>query len=62
VVIKALNLGADAYIIKPFDVEAVLRTIREHLKKQHEAKTYNQEKVLEFIKTRARELETTTHQ
>jgi hypothetical protein len=40
----------------------VLRTIKEHLKKQQEAKKYSQERVVEFIKTRAKELEALTHQ
>jgi len=58
--VAAVNQGADAYIIKPFDVEVVLRTIRDHLQKQREARTYSEGKIIEFIKTRARELGTTT--
>jgi DNA-binding NtrC family response regulator len=54
--VEAVNKGADAYIIKPFNVEKALNTIKEHLKKQEEAKQYSQEKVAEFIETRAREL------
>ncbi|MFQ6067940.1 MAG: response regulator [Candidatus Bathyarchaeia archaeon] len=56
--IEAVNKGADSYILKPFNMESVLNTIREHLKKQQEAKRYCEEKVTEFIETRARELET----
>ncbi|MFP3984394.1 MAG: response regulator [Candidatus Bathyarchaeia archaeon] len=55
--IEAVNQGADAYILKPFNVENVLDTIKEHLKKQKNAKKYSQEKVAEFIQTRAKELE-----
>jgi DNA-binding NtrC family response regulator len=55
--INALNKGANAYIVKPFDMDKVLQTIKEQLKKQEEEKKYNQEKVTEFIKTRVRELE-----
>ena len=58
--IKAVNKGANAYITKPFKVNAILQTIRENLKKQEEATKYSQEKVLEFIETKAKELETTT--
>ncbi len=54
--IEALNRGADAYILKPFDMEKVLEVIREQLKKQWEEKKYSQEKVAEFIETRVREL------
>jgi len=57
--IEAINKGADGYIVKPIKVESLLDTIKEHLKKQQEAKTYNQEKIKEFIETRVRELETT---
>jgi len=58
--IEAVNEGADAYIVKPFDMNNVLNTIKENLKKQQEAKKYSEEKVTEFIETRARELETTS--
>jgi len=55
--IEAVNRGADAYIVKPFDMDKVLATIREQLRKQEEEKRYSQEKVAEFIETRVRELE-----
>lgn len=55
--IEAVNKGADAYILKPFDVEKVLATIKEQLKKQEEEKQYSQEKVIEFIETRIKEIE-----
>jgi DNA-binding NtrC family response regulator len=55
--VEAVNRGADAYILKPFDMRNVLRTIEEELKKQQEEKRYSQEKVAEFIETRVRELE-----
>jgi len=53
----AVNKGADAYIMKPFDMEKVLVTIKDQLKKQKEEKKYSQEKVAEFIEARVRELE-----
>ena len=62
--IEAVDKGADAYILKPFDMDNVLNKIKEHLKKQQEAKKYSQEKVTEFIETRFKELEeekTITH-
>ncbi len=52
--IEALNKGADAYILKPFDVKKVLETIREHLKKQQGSQEYSEEKVAEFVETRFR--------
>jgi len=57
--VTAVNKSADAYILKPLNIETVLTTVEEHLRKQHEAKEYNQEKVKEFIEARARELEET---
>jgi DNA-binding NtrC family response regulator len=54
---EAVNRGADAYILKPFDVEKVLITIEYQLEKQRTEKRYSQEKVAEFIETRVRELE-----
>ncbi|MEM3459048.1 MAG: response regulator [Candidatus Bathyarchaeia archaeon] len=55
--VEAVNRGADAYIMKPFDMDKVLATIKEQLKKQEEEKRYSQEKVAEFIETRVRELD-----
>ena len=56
--IEAVNKGADGYILKPVKTEQLLSTVQEHLRKQREAKIYSEEKVKEFIETRARELET----
>lgn len=54
---EALNKGADAYILKPFDTEKILKTIQEQLIKQEEEKRYSQKKVTEFIGARVKELE-----
>jgi DNA-binding NtrC family response regulator len=53
--VDAVNRGADGYVLKPFNVEKVLKIIDEQLKKQEEEKEYNQNKVAEFIETRVRE-------
>jgi len=58
--IEAVNKGADGYVLKPLKTEELLSTIQEHLRKQREAKKYTEEKVKEFIETRARELERQT--
>jgi len=55
--IEAVNKGADGYVIKPFNMDSVLNTIKEHLQKQREEKKYSEEKVREFVETRAAELE-----
>jgi len=54
--IEAVNKGADGYIIKPVNMESLLTTVEEHLKKQQEARKYSEEKVVEYVETRAREL------
>jgi DNA polymerase II large subunit len=43
--------------MKPFDMDNVLRTMEEQLKKQEEEKKYGKEKVTEFIETHVKELE-----
>ena len=55
--IEAVNRGADAYIVKPYTMEDLLRKIKEQLQKQQEAKKYSEEKVKEFIEARAEEHE-----
>ena len=56
--ISAVNKGADAYVMKPFEVEKILQTIQEQLKKQEEEQSYSEDKVVEFIETRIKALET----
>jgi DNA-binding NtrC family response regulator len=55
--VDAVNKGADAYIIKPFDVKKVLKTIQEQLSQQQNEKEYSQEQVAEFIEARVKELD-----
>ncbi len=56
--IQAVNRGADGYVVKPIvNMDAFLSTIREHLKKQEESERYTEEKVAEYIESRAREHE-----
>lgn len=55
--IEAVNRGADAYIVKPYTMQDLLRKIKEHLQKQQEAKKFSEEKVKEFIEARAEEHE-----
>jgi DNA-binding NtrC family response regulator len=62
--VEALNQGADAYIIKPVKLkpvkpEKLLALIEEKLEKQRKAEKMTEEKVTEWIKTRARKLEDT---
>ena len=54
--IEAVNEGADGYILKPMKIDNLLKKIKEHLKKQEKNKEYSEQKVTEFIETRAKEL------
>ena len=57
--IEAVNRKADAYIVKPVDVEKLLITIETHLELQEMEKTYSEEKVVEYIETRVKEITNT---
>ena len=52
----ALNQGADAYVIKPVKPEKLLDLIEGKLDEQSEAEKMTDEKVTEWIKTRARKI------
>jgi DNA-binding NtrC family response regulator len=54
--IAAVNRSADAYIIKPFDVEKMLVTIKEQIEKQKQERNITEERVAEFIETRINEI------
>ena len=54
--IAALNKSADAYLIKPIDIENLLNTVKEQLQLQENEKEFSEQKVAEFIETRVKEL------
>jgi len=55
--VRALNLGADAYVMKPVNPENLLKVVEEKLKEQKEAETMTEEKIAEWIENRIRKLE-----
>jgi DNA-binding NtrC family response regulator len=55
--VDAVNKGADAYVLKPFNVEKTLKIIEEQLEKQRSARKYSEQRISEFIETRVKELE-----
>jgi two-component system response regulator HydG len=55
--IKSVNEKADAYLVKPFDPEELLIVIADNLRQQKEEIKYTQEKVLEYIRNRVREID-----
>jgi len=50
--VEALNLGADAYIMKPVDPKDLLKVIEEQLHKQRKETVITQKKIAQFIETR----------
>lgn len=54
--IDSVNMKADAYVVKPVDLDKILELIREQLKLQEAEKKYSQQKVAEFIETRVKEI------
>ena len=55
--VAALNKNADAYLIKPVDIEKLLSTVKEQLQLQENEKAFSEQKVAEFIETRVKEME-----
>jgi two-component system, NtrC family, response regulator AtoC len=55
--VEALNKGAHAYIMKPFDMKKVIETVGQQLELQKDEIKFSQEKVAEFVKSRVKELE-----
>jgi DNA-binding NtrC family response regulator len=57
--ITALNKNADAYLVKPVNVEKLLSTVKEQLKLQETEREFSEVKVAEFIESRVKELSST---
>jgi DNA-binding NtrC family response regulator len=54
--VAALNKNADAYLIKPVDIEKLLNTVKEQLLLQENEREFSEQKIAEFIETRAKEI------
>jgi DNA-binding NtrC family response regulator len=55
--VEALNLGADAYVVKPVKPKDLLLVIEEKLEQQLLTEKMTEDKVTEWIKARVRKLE-----
>ncbi len=55
--VRALNLGADAYLMKPINPKELLKVIEDKLREQWEAEIMSEERVREWIETRLRKLQ-----
>jgi len=53
--VDAVNKQANAYLIKPVEISALLETIKEQLERQESEKTFNEAKIGEYMQNRARE-------
>ena len=56
--VTAVNRSADAFLMKPVNMEILLKTVRDVLRKQEEEERFSEQKVAEFIETKFRKLET----
>jgi DNA-binding NtrC family response regulator len=54
--ISALNKNADAYLLKPVDVEKLLATVKQQLDDQKNELKFSEQKVAEFIESRVKEV------
>jgi len=54
--ISALNKNADAYLLKPVDVEKLLATVKQQLEAQESERKFSEQKVAEFIESRVKEV------
>jgi two-component system response regulator HydG len=55
--IEAVNKKADGYLIKPVDPEALLKVIDEQIREQGAELRYTQEKVVEYINSRVKQID-----
>jgi len=53
--VTALNNSADAYLVKPVDIEKLLKTVEEQIIAQENEKAFSEQKVAEFIESRFKE-------
>jgi DNA-binding response OmpR family regulator len=58
--ISALNKNADAYLLKPVDVEKLLITVKEQLQAQEAEQQFSEQRVAEFIESRVKEISTSS--
>jgi len=54
--VEALNMGADAYLLKPVELEELLSVVKEKLYEQEEAEKMSEEQVMDWINIRIKKL------
>jgi len=56
--VQSVNLGADAFLVKPVELGKLLTVVKAKLKEQEETETMSQEKVTKWIQNRVRKIQT----
>ncbi|HMK82540.1 MAG TPA: response regulator [Candidatus Bathyarchaeia archaeon] len=56
--IEALNKQADAYLVKPVNIDDLLSEVAKQLKVREEDIKYSEQKVAEFVNSRIKEIQT----
>jgi DNA-binding response OmpR family regulator len=54
--ITSVNKSADAYLVKPVDIEKLLSVVKEQLQLQAAEEKFSEQKITEFIETRVKEI------
>ncbi|MBS7646204.1 response regulator [Candidatus Bathyarchaeota archaeon] len=54
--VKSLNLGADAFLMKPVNPKELLKVVEEKLREQTEIEMLSEDKVKQWIETRMKKL------
>jgi DNA-binding response OmpR family regulator len=54
--VEALNMGADAYLLKPVELEELLKVVKQKLYEQEEAEKMSEEQVADWINFRIQKL------
>jgi YesN/AraC family two-component response regulator len=55
--VKSLNLGADAYIMKPVNSKELLEVVSEKIKEQQEANQMSEDRVSDWVNDKIRQIE-----
>lgn len=55
--VKAVNLGADAYLMKPVNPQELIKTVEEQLRLQQEDTKITQDKISSFVESRVKQLQ-----
>ncbi len=55
--VEAVNLGADAYVMKPVKSNKLLALVEEKLEEQRKVESMSEEQVAEWLETRVRKIE-----